>query len=73
LGGFGDELNNIMFIHTSTMDGANSEVIEMLNNMRPIEEGELGEFVITMPGKLLGITRNFMELKYRVMINILGM
>jgi len=55
------------------MDFTNSQVLEIVSNIRPIDEGEKAEYIIYMPGKLLGITRHWIESELRVMVNIEGM
>jgi len=51
----------------------NKEVLEMLSNIRPVDEGQKAEYIIYMPGKLLCITRHWIESEHHVMVNVEGM
>jgi len=55
------------------MNDSNIDVLKVLSNMRRIDEGVKAEYSIEMPGKLLGITKHWIEHEHHVMVNVVGM
>jgi hypothetical protein len=52
---------------------SNKNLLQILSAILPIEEGEKAEYEMEMTEKLLGVTKNWIEVTHHVMVNVVGM